>query len=111
MFRRRGDGGTVIARAGDGGRPEAKADAYLEFLHETGIREYRQTPGNRGVYVLVRGEAGRAEFLVLSLWDSYEAIRRFAGPDVEKAVFYPRDREYFLEMDPTASHYDVAVSP
>jgi len=103
--------GTMIARTWHGVTPETKADAYLEYLHETGIREYRQTPGNRGVFVLVRREAGRAEFLVLSLWDSYDAIRRFAGPDIERAVFYPRDREYFLEMDPSASHYDVAVSP
>jgi len=102
---------TMIARTWHGVTPEGKADAYMEYLKETGLKEYRETPGNRGVYVLVRKGAGRADFLILSLWDSFDAIREFAGPDVGKAVFYPRDREYFLEMDPQAHHYEVVVAP
>ena len=100
----------MIVRTWHGVTPEAKVDAYMAYLRETGIREYRETPGNRGVYVLVRRHGGRADWLIVSLWDSIDAIRGFAGPDIEKAVFYPRDREYFLEMDPTASHYDVVAS-
>ena len=33
----------------------------------------------------------RAEFVMVTLWDSLEAVRAFAGEDVEAAVFYPED--------------------
>ncbi len=40
-----------------------------------------------------------------------EAVRNFAGPDLEKAVYYPEDKEYLLEMEPMVSHYEVLVKP
>ncbi len=53
----------------------------------------------------------RAEFLLVSLWESTEAVRSFAGPDLEKAVYYPEDKEYLLEMEPKVAHYEVLVKP
>ena len=50
-----------------------------------------------------------AEFLVLSFWESMEAVRGFAGDDVEAAVSYPEDDRYLLEREPTVAHYEVAV--
>jgi heme-degrading monooxygenase HmoA len=101
----------MIARLWRGVTPEAKAEAYLEYLKRTGVKECRATPGNRGVFVLLRRTGGRAEFLFVSLWESMEAIREFAGPDVEKAVYYPEDAEYLLEMEPGVAHYEAPVSP
>ena len=49
----------------------------------------------------------RAEFLLISLWDSYEAIRRFAGEDVDRAVFYPEDERFLIERDEHVDHFDV----
>jgi len=49
----------------------------------------------------------RAEFLLISLWDSKEAIQRFAGDDIEKAVFYPEDERFLVERDDHVSHYEV----
>jgi len=46
----------------------------------------------------------------VSLWDSVEAIRRFAAPDIDRAVYDPEDREYLLELDPHVTHYEVAVA-
>lgn len=37
-----------------------------------------------------------------------EAIRGFAGQDVEKAVYYPQDERYLIERDLTVRHYEVA---
>ncbi|MGQ0796818.1 MAG: hypothetical protein ACT4OI_02970, partial [Methanobacteriota archaeon] len=88
---------------------EAQGDAYLAYLKETGIREYRATRGNRGVVVLRRNVRGRTEFLLLTLWESYGAIRSFAGPDLERAVYYPRDEAVLLERSPTVDHYDVVL--
>ncbi len=100
----------MIARIWHGITAASKAEEYINYLKETGVRAYRATPGNRGVYVLRRKAEGRAEFLLMSLWDSMEAVRRFAGPDAEKAVYYPKDRDFLLELEPKVVHYYVAVA-
>jgi len=79
----------------------------VEYLRRTGLKEYRQTPGNRGAYVLRRILGDRAEFVTLSFWDSEESIRAFAGEDIEKAVFYPEDDRFLVAREPTAEHYEV----
>lgn len=100
----------MIARIWRGITPASKADAYLAYLEATGLKDYHSVEGNRGVTVLRRMDGDRAEFLLLSLWDSYDAIRRFAGPDIETAVYYPEDREYLLELEPHVTHHEVLVS-
>lgn len=100
----------MIARTWHGAVPAAKADAYLAYLQRTGLSEYRATPGNRGVCVLRRLEGDRAHFLLVTYWDSFDAIRAFAGDDVERARYYPEDADYLLEMEPTVTHYEVIES-
>jgi heme-degrading monooxygenase HmoA len=97
----------MIARSWRGATKAQDAEAYLEYLHRTGLAEYGKTPGNRGVLGLRRIVKDRAEFLLISLWDSKEAIRQFAGEDVEKAVFYPEDARFLVERDDHVSHYEV----
>jgi hypothetical protein len=47
----------------------------------------------------------------VSLWESVDAIRKFAGPDIERAVYYPEDKEFLLELEPNVTHYEVLVRP
>jgi len=101
----------MIARVWHGVTPASKGDAYMEYLEESGLKAYRSTPGNRGVYVLRRVEGGKADFVLISLWESMEAVRKFAGPDVERAVYYPRDRDFLLEFEPKVAHYEVLARP
>ncbi len=97
----------MIARMWRGAvRPE-RGDAYAAYLDQTGVRECRATPGNKGVWVLRRNLPDETEFLFISLWESYNAIKRFAGEDVEQAHYYPEDRDYLLELKPNVEHYDV----
>jgi heme-degrading monooxygenase HmoA len=98
----------MMARIWRGRTPESKADGYLEYLRGTGLKEYAATPGNQGVLVLRRLAEGEAEFLLISLWESEEAIRRFAGKELERAVYYPEDDEYLLERERNVAHYEVA---
>lgn len=100
----------MIARIWEGVTDASRADEYVGYLQETGLKEYRETPGNRGVLVLRRIADGRAEYLLLTLWDSLDSIRAFAGSDPEKAVYYPRDAEFLHARDPLVSHYDVVES-
>jgi heme-degrading monooxygenase HmoA len=97
----------MIARTWAGATRAADADAYLDYLHATGLAEYRATPGNRGVLALRRIAGDRAEFLLVTLWDSEEAIRRFAGEDMDRAVFYSEDERYLITRDERVRHYEV----
>ena len=60
------------------------ADAYVEYLEETGLSAYRATPGNQGVYGLRRIDGDRCEFLLVTLWDDMDAVRAFAGDDPKR---------------------------
>ena len=96
----------MIARIWRGVTSAEKAEQYVEYLRETGLKDYRTIPGNRGVQVLRRTSEDKTEFLLLSLWESYEAIRAFAGEDLERAVYYPKDEEFLLELEPKVTHYE-----
>lgn len=100
----------MIARTWRGMTPEAKADEYLDYLKQTGVKDYQATEGNRGVMVLRRLHEGKAKFLLISLWDSVEDIRRFAGDEIDKAVYYPEDRDFLLAFEPHVEHYEVLLS-
>jgi heme-degrading monooxygenase HmoA len=97
----------MIARTWRGATRAEDADTYLDYLHQTGLTEYRKIEGNRGVTALRRITGGKAEFLLISLWDSEEAIRKFAGQDIERAVFYPEDERFLIDRDNQVSHYEV----
>ncbi len=100
----------MIARTWHGAVPAEKADEYYAYLQRTGLRDYQGTPGNLGVYVLQRVEGAVAHFLLLTLWESEEAIRRFAGDDMLVARYYPEDAGFLLELEPHVTHYEVLES-
>ena len=89
-------------------RPE-DADEYAAYIGETGLAEYKATDGNRGAWMLRRDEGDRTEFVTYSLWDSLDAIRGFAGDDIERAVFYPEDERYLVRRDLSVDHFEVVV--
>lgn len=97
----------MIARTWRGWARSEDADAYVEYLLETGIKAYRATPGNRGAYILRRDAGDRTEFVTLSFWDSMDAVAAFAGDDVERAVFYPEDDRFLLDRETTVCHFEV----
>jgi heme-degrading monooxygenase HmoA len=99
----------LIARVWHGSTRQDDAERYAAYLARTGLHDCRATAGNRGVYVLRRVRNDRAEFTFVSLWESLDAIRRFAGEDYEKARYYPEDRKYLLELEPFVEHYEVVA--
>lgn len=97
----------MIARIWRGITLAEKADAYIDYLRGTGLKDYVGTPGNRGVNVLRRPQGEHSEIVVISLWDSMEAVRAFAGENPERSVYYPADEDYLLEMEPLVRLYEV----
>ena len=100
----------MIVRIWQGKTQATQSDEYFDYLEKTGIRDTACTEGNRGVYVLRRIEDGISEFLFITLWDSIESIKKFAGQDVEKAVYYPEDGRYLLEQEPHVKHFEVLLA-
>lgn len=101
----------MIARIWQGRTPASLANEYFEYLKKTGVKECRSTDGNEGVLVLRRIENGVAEFQMITLWDSFEAIKKFSGPDAEKAVYFPDDKKYLLELVDKVTHFDILQIP
>lgn len=101
----------MIARWWHGTTPREKADDYVEYVKQTGVKDLRATPGNQGVYLFRELNGDKAEFVVLSLWESFDAIRRFAGDDIEKARYYPEDTDYLLALEPKVTHYEIFARP
>ena len=97
----------MIARTWHGTVPAERADAYFDYLMRTGVPDLEATTGNRGVYVMRRIVGSEAHFLMISLWDSLEEIRAFAGDDVERARYYPEDASFLLGLEPNVAHYEV----
>lgn len=97
----------VIARIWRGAVRAADAEAYVAYIEETGLREYRQTPGNRGAWLLRRMVGDRCEIVTLSHWDSLDSIRAFAGDEVERAVYYPEDEQFLIEHDDVVTHWEI----
>ena len=97
----------MIARMWTGVVRREDADEYTDYIAKTGIAEYKQTPGNQGVYFLRRDFEDKSEFRTFTLWESLDAVKAFAGEDYEKAKYYPEDERYLLEQDPHVLHWEV----
>ena len=100
----------MIARIWRGWTAQSSADAYVEYMERTGMAEYVATPGNLDAYMLRRDlDDGRTEFVMVTLWASMEAVRRFAGDQPERAVFYPEDDQFLVDREVTVRHFEVAA--
>jgi|SRR5262245_11101529 len=99
----------MIARTWHGRVPAAKAEAYYAYLLRTGLADYQATPGNRGVLVQRRLDGDVAHFWLTTLWDSVDAIKRFAGEDHELARYYLEDDDYLLEHETYVTHAEVLL--
>jgi len=87
----------MIARTWHGRVPAEKADAYHDYLRRTGLADFAATPGNLGAWVFRRTDGDVTHYLLTSLWESWEAIERFAGED--------------LEREPFVTHFEVLEGP
>jgi heme-degrading monooxygenase HmoA len=99
----------AIARVWRGATREKDSRAYRDALRAD-LREVRSVKGNLGGFVLERTVDGRAEFQFLSLWESMDAVAGFAGPDVDRAVYFRDDERVLLELTPRVEHHQVVAA-
>ncbi|GAK49523.1 hypothetical protein U14_00745 [Candidatus Moduliflexus flocculans] len=87
--------------------PRHQRDGFLAHLNETGVRDVSSTPGFLGAQILERPLGDAIEMTLISYWDSVEAIRKFAGDNIEVARLYPDDARYEIVADRHVRHYTV----
>jgi heme-degrading monooxygenase HmoA len=97
----------MIARHWRGLVERERADAYVEHLQSETLPQLVQLAGFLDAKVLRRELPDGVEFLVVTIWESLDAIRAFAGADVESAVVPPKARAMMIEYDGKARHYEV----
>jgi heme-degrading monooxygenase HmoA len=98
----------MIVRIWTGATRAADADAYESYMREVALPGYAGVPGNSEVLMLRRPLDGdRTEFTMITVWQDMDSIRAFAGPDPERAVFYPQDEQFLVERELTVRHYDL----
>jgi heme-degrading monooxygenase HmoA len=98
----------MIARIWRGITLKEKADDFIAYFNQTGLADYGKTAGNRGTTILRRDQGEHCEIVLISLWDSMDSVRAFAGENPERSVYYPEDEQFLLQMEPLVRHYEVA---
>jgi heme-degrading monooxygenase HmoA len=101
----------MITRAWWGKTPFDKANDYIRHLEGKVLPELRKIDGHKGAYILRRDLHDGVEFAVLTLWESMEAIRQFAGEDPERAVVTPEAKALLREFDSKVKHYEIVSGP
>jgi heme-degrading monooxygenase HmoA len=89
-----------------GPRPSITRRSLYGLFPQQGF-ELRALPGFLGAYLSKRPIGDRIEFLVLTRWQSLDAIRAFAATDPEKAVVEPGAVAALVDFDATVQHYEV----
>jgi heme-degrading monooxygenase HmoA len=99
----------VIGRIWHGWTRPEHADAYEGLLREHVLPGIHRVAGYRGATVLRRDGGNEVEFVTLTLFESLEAVREFAGEDYEVAVVPPEARALLSRFDERSAHYEVAL--
>ena len=97
----------MIVRMWHGMVEASKADEYAEFMKERAVPDYSSVDGLKKLLFLKDVKSDVAHFLLVTHWDSMEAVKKFAGENPEKAKYYPEDDDYLLEKEETSALYQV----
>jgi heme-degrading monooxygenase HmoA len=99
----------MIARHWRGWTKTHDAEAYENLLKTGVLPGLKSVDGYRGGYVFRKDGSEEVEFVVVNLFDSLEAVQRFAGPDYSVPVFEPEARQLLSRIETVAMHYEVRV--
>ena len=83
-----------MRESGEDLRNSEHADAYESMLKPELLPGISKAAGYKGSYLLRKAVGDEVEFVTIIVWESLEAVRAVAGPDVEKAVIPAERRQY-----------------
>jgi heme-degrading monooxygenase HmoA len=85
----------------------AHADSYVQHLREETFPKLGNIPGFVDASILRRRVDQGIEFLIVTRWNSMEAIEQFAGRESDVAVVPEKVQEMMIDYDRTVRHYEV----
>ena len=98
----------MIERVWRGWTSEANRDVYAAFLRDTFLPAAHAIPGYLGARVLRRQVGDEWEYMTITHFESLDAIRAFAGDDLEAAHIAPEARNLLSRWDERVAHYEIA---
>ena len=101
----------MIGRMWHGWTTRDSADAYARLLETEVLPGIRRVSGYKGAWLLRRDVPEGVEFVTLTLFDSMDAVRAFAGADYEKAVIHGEAGRLLSRFDERSVHYEVVLGP
>ena len=84
-----------------------RAHDYVVHLRTETFPALREIPGFVDASILSRPFGPGVEFLIVTRWESRDAITAFAGTDIEAAVLPEKAAEMMLEYDRRVRHFEV----
>jgi heme-degrading monooxygenase HmoA len=97
----------MISRLWHGWTSRANADAYENLLRAEVLPGIHRVRGFKGAQLLRRDSGGEVEFVTITLFDSIDAVKEFAGEDYEVAVVPPPARKLLARFDARSAHYET----
>ncbi len=97
----------MIARHWRGLAKRERADEYLVHLRTKTFPLLSAIPGFIDARILKREVSEGVELLIVTQWDSLQAIQRFAGANAERAVVPDDVHDMMVDYDRTVRHYEV----
>jgi antibiotic biosynthesis monooxygenase (ABM) superfamily enzyme len=103
----------VIGRIWHGWTTPQNADKYENLLKEeifSSIAE-KKVPGYKGIQLFRRPlDSEEVEFVTIMRFDSWDAVKQFAGEDYERAYVPLAAREVLAKFDERSQHYEIKES-
>lgn len=99
----------MIARFWSAQTTLAQAPDYIEHLKAKVLPTLQSVDGYQGAMLLERGEDATVEVMVITWWNSLDAIRGFAGEDLDGAVVADEAAALLTRFDRRVRHYELVV--
>lgn len=90
-------------------RSPAEAAECAEHLRRTVFPHLHTLDGHLGAYLLQRSSGSAVGVMVITVWESLEAVRAFSGEDTGIAVVEPEARRLLVNFDERVTLYDVVL--
>ncbi len=83
------------------------AELYVRYFEQKVVPSLNKLDGSRGAWLMRRESDGGIELVALTLWQSRESIKAFAGPDIGRAHVEPEAQAVLTRFDDFAIHYEL----
>ncbi len=99
----------MISRLWHGWTSRENADAYEDLLRREILPRIHRVKGYKGAFLLRKDAGDEIEFVTLTMFDSMDAVRAFAGDNYAVAVVPAEARKLLSRFDARSEHYETIL--